>query len=190
MRETVKKRHIRICLVITMLLLVIPPVLRSQRYLPGLRGIQATSGIVDAARGYYVSAAWSRYNHKSGHWVLGGEYLSRQLTDNIPLAQFTGEGGYFMRVLSDRRKVFFLSVGLSALCGYETVNWGGRDLPDGGLIRNEDRFVYGGAATLEAEAYLTDRWVLLLHIRERGLWGGTTGRFHNQIGLGLKFIMD
>lgn len=59
--------------------------------------------------------------------------------------------------LSDRRKTFFRSLGLSALVGYETSNWGDKLLPDGATLLDKDCFIYGGALTLELETYLTDR---------------------------------
>ena len=43
---------------------------------------------------------------------------------------------------------------------------------------------------VEAETYLSDRLVLLLYGRERCLWGGSTGRFHAQYGVGLKIMLD
>ena len=42
---------------------------------------------------------------------------------SVPRAQFTAEGGYYLKFLSDPTKTVFLSVGGSALAGYETVNW-------------------------------------------------------------------
>lgn len=91
---------------------------------------------------------------------------------------------------TDPNKIFLFSLGGSALAGYETVNWGEKILYDGSTLRNKDRFVYGGAITLEMETYLTDRIVLLLTARERILWGTTTGHFHTQFGLGMKFIIN
>ena len=44
--------------------------------------------------------------------------------------------------------MFFAALGLSALAGYETVNWGERLLPDGSRLTDEDNFIYGGALTL------------------------------------------
>ena len=73
------------------------------------------------------------------------------------MAQFTVEGGYYSKCLSDGSKTFFFSLGASALAGYETVNWGDKLLYDGSTLQNKDRFLYGGAITLEVEAYLTDR---------------------------------
>ena len=96
----------------------------------------------------------------------------------------------FTENLSDPTKTLFLSVGGSALAGYETVNWGERMMPDGSTLLDGDAFVYGGALTLELETYITDRIVLLAHVRERALWGSSLGVFTTQFGLGLKFIIN
>lgn len=88
------------------------------------------------------------------------------------------------------RKTFFLSLGLSALAGYETSNQGDKLLPDGATLLDKDCFIYGGALTLELETYLTDRVVLLVNARERMLFGSDIGKFHTQVGMGLKFIIN
>ena len=165
----------------------------AQRYLPGMKGIEASGGIVDGTKGYYTGLNYSRYDSHSNRWVTGLSFLNRNVQDQtgkIPVSQYTAEGGYYINFLSDARKIFFFSAGISALAGYETVNWGKRSLPDGGIIQAKDNFIYGGAVSLEIETYLTDRFVLLLSCRERGLWGNDTGKFHNQIGLGLKYIIN
>ena len=53
---------------------------------------------------------------------------------NVPCAQFTAEGGYYQKFLSDPTRTVFLSIGGSALAGYETVNWGDRMLYDGSTL--------------------------------------------------------
>ena len=63
-------------------------------------------------------------------------------------------------------------------------------LPDGSTLLDKDCFVYGGALTLELEAYLTDRVALLLNAREQALFGSDIGKFHTQVSLGLKFIIN
>ena len=104
--------------------------------------------------------------------------------------RFTAEGGFYYNFLSDARKIFFVYIGGSALAGYETVNWGDKVLFDGSRLANRDAFIYGGAISLEVEAYLADRIALTVNLRERCLWGGSTGHFHTQYGIGLKFIID
>lgn len=61
------------------------------------------------------------------------------------------------------------------MLGYESVNGGKRLLYDGATLGQCESFIYGGAITLEAETYLSDRLVLLLRLRERILLGQ---RFH------------
>ena len=84
----------------------------------------------------------------------------------------------------------FIYAGASALAGYETVNWGQKVLHDGSTLHDRDAFIYGGALTLELEAYLTDRIALLVNARERALFGSDIGKFHTQVSLGVKFIIN
>lgn len=173
----------------------------AQRCLPGMKGIQVTGGMVDGIysssnkneTGYYLGMAMATYTKNANKWVFGAEFLNRYYpykNDRIPVSQFTAEGGYYLKFLSDPNKIVLFSLGGSALAGYETSNWGEKILFDGSTLRNKDRFLYGGAITLEMETYLADRVVLLLTARERILFGGTTGKFHTQFGLGLKFIIN
>ncbi len=173
----------------------------AQRCLPGMKGIQVTGGMVDEIysssnkneTGYYFGMAMATYTKNANKWVFGAEFLNRYYpykNDRIPVSQFTAEGGYYLKFLSDHNKIVLFSLGGSALAGYETSNWGEKKLFDGSTLRNKDRFLYGGAITLEMETYLADRVVLLLTARERILFGSTTGKFHTQFGLGLKFIIN
>lgn len=172
----------------------------AQRALPKMRGIELRGGMADGFctsascdAGYWFGVAMHRYAKHADKWVFGVEYLSRYYPykqGRIPTAQFTAEGGYYYRFFADPSHTFLFYLGGSALTGYETVNWGNKRLYDGSTIRNRDRFLYGGAVTLEVEAYLTDRIIISLAGRERCLWGTTTGHFHAQYGIGVKFIID
>ena len=173
----------------------------AQRCLPGMQGIQVTGGMVDGFHssdkknelGYYFGLQMATYTKNANKWVFGAEFLNKYYPykeDRIPVNQFTAEGGYYLKFLSDRNKVVLFSLGGSALAGYETSNWGEKTLFDGSTLRNKDSFIYGGAITLEMETYLSDRVVFLLTARERVLWGTSTGHFHTQFGVGLKFIIN
>ena len=180
------------------------PKLQAQRYLPGMRGLQVTTGGVNALnqnKGFHTSttlsnhwgAALSTYTKRADRWVFGAEYLEKKYPYNdliIPQSQFTVDGGYYYKFLSDSRKTFFMSVGASVLAGYETINWNEKLLPDGATIKNSDAFLFGGALTLELEIYLTDRLVLLSNIRQRLLSGSTVGKFNTQFGAGIKIIIN
>lgn len=168
----------------------------AQRYLPGMRGVEFKGGFVDGIEkptNYYVDVGLSTYTKNGNRWVFGAEYLSKQYGYkewNIPKAQFTAEGGYYLKFLSDASKTFFLSIGGSALAGYETSRWGDKLLPDGATLCNSDSFIYGEVVTLELETYLSDKVVLLLNARERALWGSSIGHFHFTFGAGIKIIIN
>ena len=171
----------------------------AQRCLPKMQGIEVRANLADGFNpggndgGHSLGAAVSTYTKGGNKWVFGGEYLLKNKPykeEKIPVAQFTAEGGYYLKVLSDARKMLFVYAGASALAGYETVNWGDKVLADGALLRDKDAFIYGGALTLDVEFYVADRIALLANLRERCLWGNSTGHFHTQFGLGVKFIIN
>ncbi|WP_372933922.1 conjugal transfer protein TraO [Mariniphaga sediminis] len=190
-----------VILIVTALCFVLSDKAQAQRALPGMHGLQITGGMVDGIwskdnsneSGYSFGAAMTTYSKNANKWIFGAEYLRRNYAyenGSIPVEQFTGEGGFYYNFLSSPGKAVCLSIGASALAGYETVNYGEKLLNDGATLQNDDGFVYGGAITLEMESYLTDRIVLLLTGRERMLQGTTTGHFHAQFGIGLKFIIN
>ena len=171
----------------------------AQRCLPKMQGIEVRANLADGFNpggndgGHSLGAAVSTYTKGGNKWVFGGEYLLKNnpyKEGKIPVAQFTAEGGYYLKVLSDARKIVFVYAGVSALAGYETVNWGDKVLYDGALLRDKDAFIYGGALTLDVEIYVADRIALLANLRERCLWGNSTGHFHTQFGVGVKFIIN
>ena len=171
----------------------------AQRCLPKMQGIEVKANMADGFKlggndgGYSLGAAISTYTKGGNKWVFGGEYLLKNKPykeKKIPVAQFTAEGGYYLKVLSDARKVLFVYAGASALAGYETVNWGDKVLYDGAMLHDKASFIYGGALTLDVEFYVADRVALLANLRERCLWGNSTGHFHTQFGVGVKFIIN
>ena len=167
----------------------------AQRCLPGMRGIELRGGFTDGFGkpvDFYTGIAMSTYTKHANRWVVGAEYLEKRYGYRdclYPASQFTGEGGYYLNFLSDRKKTFFAALGLSTLAGYETVNWGESLLPDGSRLTDEDNFIYGGALTLELSAYVTDKIVLLVNGRQRVLFGGDCGKFHTQVGVGIRFMI-
>ena len=121
------------------------------------------------------------------------EYLNKEYPYKervIPVSKIIADGGYYFKLLSDNRKTFFLSFGLSASAGYETSNWGEKLLYDGATLVNKDAFIYGGSSTIEVETYLSDRLVLLINARERLLFGSSIEKFQTQYGIGIKYIIN
>ena len=171
----------------------------AQRCLPKMQGIEVKANMADGFKlggndgGYSLGAILSTYTKGGNKWVFGGEYLLKNQPykeKKIPVAQFTAEGRYYLKVLSDARKMLFVYAGASALAGYEMVNWGDKVLHDGAMLHDKDAFIYGGALTIDVEFYVADRIALLANLRERCLWGNSTGHFHTQFGVGVKFIIN
>ena len=173
----------------------------AQRDLPGQTGIQFTSGGVNhffswksgGERHYFTSLAFTHTNRNRTYWLYGLDYQIKEYDyedESVPKAQFTGELGYFVPVLSDRGRNFCFRIGFSALGGFETINWGNKLLHDGAAVTNKDRFIYGGGLTAAFETYLTDLVIFLLQVKERALFGTDAGNFHTQIGLGVRLIIN
>ena len=169
----------------------------AQRCLPKMQGIEINVACVDGkplSAAFCGGAALSTNTKNGSKWVFGGEYLQRNYAYDedmtIPVAQFTAEGGYYKKLLTDASKTLFIYGGVSALAGYESVNRGKTLLPDGATLQDRDAFVYGGALTLNVEVYLSDRLALMGNVRERCLWGNDTGHFHTQYGVGVKLIIN
>lgn len=189
----------QILLLLTLSLVLIGQA-QAQRYLAGQKGIQVTGGFVDGfklksqdGQAFFGGIALSTYTKNSNRWVFGVEYLQKRHEYKnilIPASQITAEGGYYYKFLSDPSKTVFFSVGVSAMAGYETINWGKELLFDGATITTKDNFLYGGAVSFEIETYLTDKLVFLLNARERILLGSDINKFHTQVGVGIKFIIN
>jgi hypothetical protein len=148
----------------------------AQRYLPGMRGIQVMGGLIERD-GYYLHGGYSWYTRHKNRWAGGAEYLQRNYAweaGHISVAQFTAEFGFYKLLLSDMSKSFFTAVGITALTGYETVNWNTKRLPNGAIISNADRWLYGATAAVEFEYYLDDRYIFLATAKQRMSGAGST----------------
>ena len=177
------------------LLLTLTVSAQAQRRLHGQQGLQLTVGKVDGLKGntIHTGIALSQFTKNGHQWKFGAEYLRKKLQYGkqiIPLEQFTGEAGYCRTVLSDARKNFFFTGGISGVAGYELLNRSETLLDDGSTLLSESKFLFGGAFSLEIETYITDSFILLTGFRQRILPGSTVNKFHYQWSVGLKFIIN
>ena len=159
----------------------------AQRCLPGMSAVEIKAEMADGFYtgnsrdcGYSLGVFYSVYKGNANTWSFGGEYLQTYkpygAKGRIPVAQFTGEVGYNLHIVSDYSQTFHLYGGVSALGGYETVNWGESVLSDG--------------STLSADFYLSDKIALTANIKERFTFGSDVQIFHTQYGVGVKFIIE
>lgn len=105
----------------------------AQRCLPSQKALQITSGFVDGFTlrhgdgrvSFFGGVHYSQYNRNKTRWVAGAEYLEKDYPYRggvVPMAQFTADAGYYVPLLADRGRNVILSVGFSAVAGYETTN--------------------------------------------------------------------
>ncbi len=172
---------------------------QAQRYFPGLFGIQLKGGVIDGFKeegekqAYSFGIAFNTYTYSAHQWVFGAEYLekSHAYKDRfIPIQQYTLDVGYYHTLYAIPSKTCYFLIGLSGMTGYEEVNKGKKILFDGASVENKSAFLGGAAATLEMETFLSDKLILTLTVRERALWGSTTGKFHFQLSAGVRFIIN
>lgn len=183
----------RIFFIISIVMLTIT--VQAQRRLHGQQGLQATTGKVDGLgkNSIHAGIALSQFTKNSHRWTFGAEYLGKKLRYDyqlIPVEQYTGEAGYYRTFLSDGSKTFFCSVGLSGMAGYESVNRDKTLLYDGSTIMSESKILFGGVLSFEIETYIVDRIVLLTGVRQRVLSASTVNKFHNQLSIGIKLILN
>ncbi|MCX4370007.1 MAG: conjugal transfer protein TraO [Duncaniella sp.] len=173
----------------------------AQRCLPGMSAVEIKADMADGFYtgksrdcGYSFGMNYSVFKGNADTWSFGGGYLQTYKPygekGRIPVAQFTGEVGYNLHLVSDYSQTLHIYGGVSALGGYETVNWGDKSLPDGSTLHNGDSFIYGGAVTLQADLYLSDKIALTANVRERFVFGNSTGHYHTEYGVGVKFIIE
>ena len=174
----------------------------AQRCLPGMSAVEVKANMADGFYtgksrncGYDIGVFYSVFTGNHGNtWSFGGEYLQTHKPygekGRIPVAQFTGEAGYNLHLVSDYSMTFHLYGGISALAGYETVNWGKDTLPDGSTLHDGDNFIYGGALNLQAEFYLSDKIALTANVKGRFTFGSDVQIYHTTYGVGVKFIIE
>lgn len=78
----------------------------AQRCLPKMRGIEMKAGMT-GTDGYWLGAVLSSYARGGNKWVYGAEYLQTNhpyRSVNVPVAQFTAEGGFQYNFLSDVKR--------------------------------------------------------------------------------------
>ena len=187
--------------IITAMLALFAGQAMAQRCLPSMSAVEIKADMADGFYtgksrdcGYSFGVNYSVFKGNADTWSFGGGYLQTYKPygekGRIPVAQFIGEAGYNLHLVSDYSQTFHIYGGVSALGGYETVNWGDKSLPDGSTLHNGDSFIYGGAVSLQADFYLSDKIALTANVRERFVFGNSTGHYHTEYGVGVKFIIE
>jgi hypothetical protein len=107
----------------------------------------------------------------------------------VPYNDLSLNIGYYYKILQDRYNRFHLSLGLGGLVGYEILNNGDNELPNGAVIDGESRLIYGGFVGGEAEYALSDTFSLILVATEFYHVNSDIGNTSFYGGLGVKYTL-
>ena len=167
----------------------------AQRLMKGQKGFEATIGLILDKKSqhddFYVQAGMTSNGKNGGYQLWAVEYSRKKHEfENyvIPVETYSAEGGYSFMLLGDWSKNISLNLGVTGVLGYEVFNQSERLLPNGAVIQNKDRFIYGGGARLSLETYLGDHLVMLIQGRTKAVWGTSVERFRPSVGVGLRYI--
>ena len=170
---------------------------QAQRLIPKQRGIEVV-GSVPLIKGeklfggdnFGVGISLTHYLKRENYTFVGVEYEQQNMpyrSYNVKLKDALLHLGYMHPIVSDNGKNVFLYGGISALGGYEQLNEDKRLLPDGVMLLDRSRFVYGGAVHGSVEVFLTDRVLFLVKAQGRFLFGTDVHHFRPAVSAGLRF---
>lgn len=179
--------------ILVLLLFVMSIKSYSQRMLYKQKGLEVNAGILankEIGKNFYLSLTLTSFGRHGNYWIWGIEYQKKTTTYKqwlVPFESYLGDIGYSVQLLSDRKKLITVNLGLLGTAGYEVVNKGDSLLLDGAILRNKNQFVYAVGGRLSVETYLTDRIVLMLQGRIKFLWGTDLDQFRPSSGIGVRF---
>ncbi|MCD1117482.1 conjugal transfer protein TraO [Chryseobacterium turcicum] len=164
----------------------------AQRLIPKQKAIELNTGLVlnnSKSENYFVSAGMTIQSGKGNYSFVGFEYnreIQNYKTVTIPIETYIAEAAYSLNLIADRRKNVLINFSLSAIAGFERINKGEELLFDGAMILSESNFVYGGVGKLSVEVYISDRIVLIPHVKTKALWNTSRELFRPSAGLGIR----
>jgi len=165
---------------------------KAQRLIPKQKAIELNVGFLlndSKSENYFINTTITNQSGKGNYSFFGFEYLNEKQNYKkvkIPIETFIAEAGYSFNLLSDRKKNLLFNFSLSATAGFESINKGNDLLFDGAKILSESNFVYGAGGRVSAEIYISDRIVLIPHIKAKALWNSSRELIRPSAGLGIR----
>ncbi|MBW3522891.1 conjugal transfer protein TraO [Chryseobacterium sp. NKUCC03_KSP] len=165
---------------------------KAQRLIPKLKAIELNAGLLlnnSTNKNYFISTGLTIQAGKGNYSFFGFEYLRESKnykTVAIPIDTYIAEAGYSLNLLADRNKNILVNFSISAVAGFENINKAEELLFDGAMILNESNFVYGAGGKISVEVYVSDRLVLVPHIKTKVLWNISRDLFRPSAGFGIR----
>ncbi|MBR8766288.1 conjugal transfer protein TraO [Porphyromonas levii] len=185
----------RVILLLALIVAVVIPS-HAQRLIPNQRGMELFGGVPIVrgekffrAENYSAGVSLVRYFKTANYAFLTLEcegQTYRYRSSEVPVIDGLLQLGYMHPILSDGGKNIFLYLGVAGVGGYEDVNSGNSDLPDGAKLLDRTRWVYGGALHASVEVFLTDSLLLVVKGQGRMLFGSDLNLFRPNMSIGLR----
>lgn len=166
--------------------------IKAQRLIPKQKAVELNTGLLlndSKSKNYFISVDLTIQSGKGNYSFFGLEYLRESenyKTIIIPIETYVAEAGYSFNLIADRKKNVLINFSISALAGFENINKGEEFLFDGAMILNESNFVYGASGEISVEVYISDRIVLIPHIKTKALWNTSRDLFSPSAGFGIR----
>jgi cold shock CspA family protein len=164
----------------------------AQRLIPKQKAIELNAGFLlndSKSENYFLNTTVINQSRQGNYSFFSFEYLKEKQnykTVTIPIETFLAEAGYSFNLISDRKKNVLINFSLSATAGFERINKGNDLLFDGAKILNESHFIYGAGGKVSAAIYISDRIVLIPHIKTRALWNTSRDLLRASAGFGIR----
>lgn len=169
---------------------------QAQRLIPNQTGLEIFGGVpivrgekLFRSENYSAGVSLVRYFKIANYAFLtleceGQTYDYRSY--KVPALDGLLQLGYMHPILTDRGRNILIYGGVAALGGYEEVNGDKAQLPDGAILLDRSRFVYGGALHASVELFLTDSWLFVVRGQGRMLFGSDLNLFRPNVTIGFK----
>lgn len=165
---------------------------KAQRLIPKQKAVELSAGLLlndSKSKNYFISAGLTIQTGKGNYSFFDLEYMRESenyKTVIIPIETYIAEAGYSLNLLADRKKNVFINLSLSAVAGFENINKGKELLFDGAMILSEFNFVYGASGEISVEVYISDRIILVPHIKTKAVWNTSRDLFRPSAGFGVR----
>lgn len=194
------RRKLMIVGLLSLLLGAIGQPVSAQRLLPNQNGLEVLGGIVFQPRvrspinsgDFSVEAGYNHYFRVGNYLSVTADYEQRHYTYKewrIPIQDALLQVSYNHPLVMNRGRDFLLYAGIAVVGGYEFVNNGETIMPNGAMLQNQSRWIYGVSPMVSFETYLCDRLVFVLRGEGRFLFNQQTYLIRPTIQAGLRIII-
>lgn len=177
-------------LILLAIFLACQTTVRSQNAFATSIGI--SGGYVEDGFGGMVNFNFQNDRYSYWHFGVFAGFSNDRETDGytIPYNIINFQPGYFFRIYtSNGFNPMSVYLGAGALGGYEIINNGNSELPNGAIITAKSQFIYGGFAGIELDYALNDSFSLVGKANEYYHVNSDVGNWYPYFAVGLRYYL-